>query len=166
MPVCCSTALKQFRDQGIHTEVETKGVFYRHSTCDLKPKSKPQAEHKEQSEAILKKAYKVNRGVWSCHFFFKSLPSLPRTTEFKRPWGFFGVGLVFFQPLAQQFTLLPSHEEKKVREKLFKPAHHQQNRHYRQQSQSEASKGVVCPGGAGTVQSREKGFTCYLAERN
>lgn len=79
---------------------------------------------------------------------------------------FLGLGWFFFQLLAQQFTLLPSHEEKKAWEKLFKPAHHQQNRHYRQQSQSEASKGVVCPGGAGTVQSREKGFTCYLAERN
>lgn len=43
---------------------------------------------------------------------------------------FLGLGWVFFQPLAQQFTLLPSHEEKKAREKLFKPAHHQQNRHY------------------------------------
>lgn len=27
---------------------------------------------------------------------FLSLPSLPLTTEFKRPWGFFGVRLVFF----------------------------------------------------------------------
>lgn len=75
---------------------------------------------------------------------------------------FLGLGWFFFQPLAQQFTLLPSHEEKKVREKLFKPAHHQQNRHYRQQSQSEASKGVVCPGGAELCKAGRKALPATL----
>lgn len=62
--------------------------------------------------------------------------------------------------------LLPSHEEKKAKEKLFKSAQGQQTRRYRQQSPSEDSKGVVCPGGSGVVQSREKGIICHLAERN
>lgn len=60
-------------------------------------KSKPWAEHQEESEAILKKACKVNRGVWSCHFFFKSLLPLSCTTEFKRSWEvFLGFRAFFF----------------------------------------------------------------------
>lgn len=96
------------------------------------PKSKPQAEHKEQSEAILKKACKVNRGVWSWHFFFKSLPSLPCTTEFKRPWIFFRSLGVAFSSFGSTVHAPAKPWGKEGTGKVDKSAHGQQNRHSRQ----------------------------------